>query len=78
MLFMIILIVGKSNFKSFEDWKRIFICLPIFAYDFGTMLLLSWDNDSRYFYITFLVVPLVAVIMLRETKTDNNTSCKSQ
>ena len=78
LLFMIILIVGKSNFKSFEDWKRIFICLPIFAYDFGTMLLLSWDNDSRYFYITFLVVPLVAVIMLRETKTDNSASCKSQ
>ena len=65
LLFMVIVITGKSNFKNFEDWKKIFLCLPIFAYNFGTMLLLSGD-DARYFYITFLVAPLVGVIMLRE------------
>ena len=65
LLFMTIAIVGKSNFKSFDDWKRILLCLPIYTYDFGTMLLLSGD-DSRFFYITFLVAPLVGVILLWE------------
>ncbi len=74
LLFMTTMIVGKSNFKSFNDWKRIFICLPIYVYDFGTMFLLTGD-DSRFFYITFLVTPLVAVIMLRDKKDCLNANC---
>ena len=67
LLFITIVIVSKSNFKSFEDWKRIMICLPIYTYDFGTMLLLS-GNDARFFYSTLLVAPLIGLIMLRERK----------
>jgi hypothetical protein len=49
--------------KSWEDWKKIFLCMPIFAYDFGTMLLLT-GMDSRFFYVSFLVCPLMVMIAL--------------
>lgn len=69
LLFITILVVSKTNFRKFDDWKRLFICLPIYSYDFGTMLLLS-GSDSRFFYSTLLLAPLIAVIMLREKKSD--------
>ena len=62
ILVMFAFILFKSNFRSFEDWKRIFLCLPIFTYNFGTMLLLS-GHDVRFFYVSFLVCPLVVLIM---------------
>jgi len=62
ILVMLAFILFKSNIRSFEDWKRILLCLPIFTYDFGTMLLLS-GHDVRFFYVSFLVCPLVVLIM---------------
>ncbi len=45
--------------------------IPILTYDFGTMLLLTGD-DSRFFFITFLLVPLTVFLALydREEKTN--------
>ena len=65
ILVMLAFIIFKSNFRCFEDWKRIFLCLPIFTYNFGTMLLLS-GHDVRFFYVSFLVCPLVVLIMCGE------------
>ena len=62
ILIMLAFILFKSNFRSFEDWKRIFLCFPIFTYNFGTMLLLS-GHDVRFFYVSFLICPLVVLIM---------------
>ena len=31
LLFITIVMIGKSNFKSFEDWKRILICLLVLS-----------------------------------------------
>ena len=49
-----------------EDSKRLVLCLPILSYDFGTMLIMS-GAESRFFYVTMLVCPLVVALMLRET-----------
>ena len=62
ILVMLAFILFKSNFRSFEDWKRVFLCLPILTYNFGTMLLLS-GHDVRFFYVSFLVCPIVVLIM---------------
>lgn len=51
------------------DFKRIVLCLPILSYDFGTMLVMS-GAESRFFYVTMLVCPLVVAIMLRESVVD--------
>ena len=62
ILAMLAFILFKSNFRSWSDWKRIFLCIPIFTYNFGTMLLLS-GRDVRFFYVSFLVCPLVILIL---------------
>ena len=62
ILAMFAFILFKSNFKCWTDWKRIFLCIPIFTYNFGTMLLLT-GHDVRFFYVSFLVCPLVILIL---------------
>ncbi|MDO4987849.1 MAG: glycosyltransferase family 39 protein [Synergistes sp.] len=59
VLFVILVCALCSlNFRSWASWKKTFLVLPIFMYDFGTMLfLMGWD--SRFFFITFLAAPLI-------------------
>ena len=64
---MLSFMLFKSDFKNRGDWKRLFLCAPIFAYDFGTMLLLT-GHDVRFFFITFLVCPLVVTLMTGSTQ----------
>lgn len=65
ILVMLAFIIFRGGFRNFEDWKRIFLCIPIFTYDFGTMLLLS-GHDVRFFYISFIIYPLIVLIMTRQ------------
>ena len=68
LIIMLTVILTVSDLKSARWWRRIAVCLPVFAYDFGTMLLLT-SPDSRYFYITYLVVPAVLLIMTYDRQT---------
>lgn len=54
-------ILSKNSLSKWSDWKKILLCLPILAYNFGTMLFLC-SNDSRFFFISFLVWPLIILI----------------
>lgn len=64
-LIMLSFVMFKTNFTSFSDLKRFLLCIPIFIYNFGTMLLSSGGN-SRYYFISFLVCPIVILIMARQ------------
>lgn len=64
-------ILGKMEWDSSWALKRILLCLPILAYDFGTMLLLS-GPDLRFFYISYLVCPIVIIIMFHEKGAESN------
>lgn len=66
ILVMIAFILFKTDFKNFADWKRILLCIPIFAYDFGTMLLLT-GHDNRFFYVNWFIWPLIVLIFGRKT-----------
>ena len=60
-LFVLLLVyLSKLNIGNVASVKKTLIVLPIFIYDFGTMLLLT-GPDSRFFYITFLVTPLLII-----------------
>lgn len=63
-LVMLIFILGKHNLRSKKSWVNILLCLPIFVYNFGTMLLLTGD-DWRFFFITILALPLVLLLCLK-------------
>ena len=66
ILLVIVVILSRLRWTSAESWKRVLICLPILAYDFGTMLLLS-GHDARFFFISFLVCPITIAMGLYET-----------
>lgn len=65
ILSVLIVIAGKRKLSSTGDRKRILFALPLLAYDFGTMLLLS-GHDSRFFFVSFLICPLTILILLTE------------
>ena len=64
-LILIVVVLAKCRFRKWEDWKRIFLVLPVFVYNWGTTLLLTGAPDSaRFFFYTFMVVPVVLVPVL--------------
>lgn len=69
---VIVTFLGKLDFKSWNSWKRTFMLIPLLAYDFGTMLLLT-GPDSRFFFITFWVTPLLIVYALSKGENKNDT-----
>ncbi len=62
-LLVLVCVCGRVKFGSFDDWKRILLCVSIFTYNFGTMLFLT-GRDDRFFYVTFLITPVLAVAAL--------------
>lgn len=62
-LAMIIFVLAKLDFSKLNDWKKLCFTLPLFCYNFGTMLLLK-GNDFRIFYYSYLVMPLMLMILI--------------
>jgi hypothetical protein len=67
-LILIFSILSKCKLNKRRDWKKVFFIIPVFAYNFGTMLLLTGaDDSSRFFYYTFLLMPsLLAILHKKE------------
>jgi len=63
---LIVLLLAKCRFKAREGRQKILMVLPVFVYNFGTVLLLSGVADSsRYFAYTFWVTPFLVALLLR-------------
>ena len=55
------------------SWKRIVPVLSIFAYNGGTMLMLSsWWDGARFFHYSLWVLPVLLVILLRREREEEN------
>ena len=63
ILLVLLPMLAKCDLWSKRDWQRILIALSLFCYDFGTMLLLT-GPDYRFFYVSLLCSPILAVLML--------------
>ena len=61
LLMLVIAVLSRLGWSSLKDWKKIIPCIPIIAYAFGTILLLS-GHDARFFYIVFTVSPIVFIM----------------
>ena len=64
-LLLITAALARFKFNQKSEWKRILPVLAMLMYNFGTMLLLSGD-DFRLFYYTFLITPVLLLLVLRE------------
>ncbi len=62
LIMMLASVLAVCRISIAEDRKLILLCLPVFAYNFGTMLFLFWA-ESRFFYITYLVCPIVLLML---------------
>ena len=69
-------VLGRVNLGRVADWKRIMLILGIYAYSFGTMLLLT-SADSRFFYIDYLICPLAVVTLMADCVSDDSPSWDS-
>ena len=67
---MLAAMLAKCSLSDRQDWKRILLCLSVFCYDFGTMLLLTGE-DHRFFQVSFLVCPVFTLLMFYD-KTGKN------
>lgn len=64
MLVVLIFFLAKFDFSR----KSLYI-LPLFMYNFGTMLFLG-GPDFRFFYVTYLVMPLILLVLLRDNSPE--------
>lgn len=76
ILIMIICILGKNNWKK-GGWKKILLCSPILIYDFGTMLFLT-SPEVRFFYINFLVCPIIILLTIKKPEKLNTHTKNTQ
>ena len=64
-LMIIVFILAKVNFKTVYGWKKFALALPVLLHNFGTTLFLT-GPDVRYFYLSFLVLPSVILILVKD------------
>ena len=64
-LVLIVCVLAKLRFRVKKEWKRILMACSMLAYNFGTMLLLSGE-DFRIFFYSFVVTPVLLLIVLRD------------
>ena len=70
VMHLILLITALSKIKiNKQSIRRYMLIIPAFVYNFGTALLLTGTGDaSRFFYYTFLITPLLLVLIFKEEK----------
>ena len=77
LLVLLIVILAKCDLTKRSDLKKILICLGIYTYSFGTMLLLT-SADSRFFYIDYLICPIGLIMVLKNDQIkDKNVLSES-
>ena len=63
-LVILLCMMAKCRLNKAEDWKKIGLCLPLFVYNYGTMILLT-APDMRFFFLTFMMYPIMAVYLIK-------------
>jgi len=75
LLILVIAILSKYRITCAGFWKTVLFILPVFAYNFGSMLLLYSRLDAvRFFYYTFLVTPLYLTLFFRDLPSEKKAS----
>lgn len=75
MHFILLLsILSKCKLNRWMDWKKILFIIPVLLYNFGTMFLLTGADDSgRFFYYTFLLMPVLIAFLYKEKRSETVT-----
>ncbi len=75
-LLLILSVLSKCQLTKWRDWKKILFIIPVFSYNYGTTLLLtSYEDALRFFFYTFLLIPILLMVMFRENDERNMGTC---
>lgn len=74
LIVVLVAVLSKLKFNSWNSWKNALVIAPIFCYDFGTMCFLTGpEYIPRFFLITYLIAPLIiAFAFYKKDKTNEN------
>lgn len=65
-LILIVVMLSKCKLNKFKDWRKIFFAVPVFAYNYGTSLLLTGYGDPpRFFFYTLILLPVILIFFLK-------------
>jgi len=75
-LIILISALSKCRLNRLKDWKKLLFVIPMFAYNYGTTLLLTGAEDAvRFFFYTALILPILLVFIYSKdterTREDN-------
>ncbi len=65
-----LLLLGLLSVKD-EDWKKLLLLIPVFCYVFGTMVLLSGPTYRYFYFVSVLVGPYLAFMILGKEGVDS-------
>lgn len=71
-LVLIACMLSRLSFRKRSEWKRILMPLSLLLYNAGTMLMLS-GTEFRFFFLTFVVSPVLLLIVLRDADADKTS-----
>lgn len=72
-LILLISMLAKFRLNNWKDWKRILLAVPVFAYNYISALLLTHSEEAqRYFWYTFLLMPILLLIIYGKNSKKND------
>ena len=70
-LILLASVLSKQHLNNIGHWKRIMFVIPVFAYNFITTMLLSTYSDAvRFFFYTFLLMPVLLAFLYKSDGPD--------
>ncbi len=68
-LLVVAAVLATKKLNDINDIKKVLFCIPLFAYNIGTSLLLTGISDiHRFFYYSFLIAPIIVLTICGERK----------
>lgn len=75
LLLLIVAVLSKCRLNSRKDLKKVLFVLPVFAYNYGTSLLLTGNElTTRFFFYTFVLVPFMLAFLFIEEGKESDSS----
>lgn len=77
-LLVIASVLAKFDLREWRYWKKLIFILSLFAYNYGTALLLTgFEDTKRFFYYSFLILPmLMTFIFVKEFERSTDVTVR--
>ena len=73
-LLLVIAVLSKCKLGRLKDWKKLLFIIPVFAYNYGTSVIMAGNElSTRFFFYTFPLTPLLLILLFaKDDKESEN------